>query len=50
MWWLLAGIGGFAGLIILAARMRRGAAARKHLEVGAVSEGWLAEHRGGRHY
>jgi hypothetical protein len=49
MWSLLVGVIGAAVFIIVVARTRRRAAMRKRIEVGSVSEGWIAQHRGGRH-
>lgn len=44
MWGLLAGIAG--AVILVAIRWRRRAARHKRIEVGAVSEGWVAQQRG----
>jgi hypothetical protein len=46
MWSLVAGLLGAAGIIIVAIRIRRRAARRKHIDVGAVSHGWIAQQRG----
>jgi hypothetical protein len=48
MWALLSGIAAVA-LIIIVAQIRRRVVAHKHMDVGALSERWLAEHRGSRH-
>jgi hypothetical protein len=49
MWSLLFGVVGATAFVIVVARTRRRSAMRKGIEVGAVSEGWIAQHRGGRH-
>ena len=41
-------IGVAAAAIAFIVRSRRRAATRQHIEVGAVSEGWIAQHRGSR--
>ena len=48
MWLLVAGIAGTAVVIILTVRNMHRAARRQQIEVGAVSEGWIAQHRGSR--
>lgn len=47
MWRLLAGVAGVVGVVIVVVHIRRRAAARKDIELGAVSQIWVAEHRGG---
>jgi hypothetical protein len=48
MWSFIAGITAAAGAIAFIVRSRRRAARHQPIEVGAVSEGWIAQHRGGR--
>jgi hypothetical protein len=48
MWFVVAGITVASGVIALSVRSRRRAARHHKIEVGAVSEGWIAQHRGGR--
>jgi serine/threonine protein kinase len=47
MWRLVTGVAGVVGVVIVAVHIRRRAAARKDIELGAVSQIWVAEHRGG---
>ena len=44
MWGLLAGVAGV--VMLVAVHLRRRAARRKRIDVGAVSEGWVAQQRG----
>jgi hypothetical protein len=48
MWALLAGIAAVA-LIIIVAQIRRRVVAHRHMDVGALSERWRAEHRGSKY-
>jgi hypothetical protein len=48
MWSMVGGIAVGAGAIALIILSRRRAARQQPIEVGAVSEGWLAQHRGSR--
>jgi len=43
---LAAGVMVIAVITFLVARRRRRASARKRIEVGTVSDGWVAQHRG----
>ena len=48
MWSIFGGIAVAAGAIALIVRSRQRAARQQPIEVGAVTEGWLAQHRGSR--
>ena len=43
----MTGVAGVVGVVIVAVHIRRRAAARKGIELGVVSEIWVAQHRGG---
>jgi hypothetical protein len=49
MWSIFGGIAVAAGAIALIIRSRRRATRHQPIEVGAVSEGWIAQHRGSWH-
>jgi hypothetical protein len=48
MWVLFTGVAGVVGVVIVATQIRRRTAARKDIELGAVSQNWVAQHRGRR--
>jgi len=46
--WVALTIGGLAAALLIGRALARRRRAQSHIEVGGVSESWLAEHRGSR--
>jgi hypothetical protein len=48
MWMISGAVIGLIGLVIVTLRLRRKATAPKDIDVGTVSQSWMAQHRGSR--